>query len=103
MNLVSILNNVLIAATVQTVSKFVSEEPASAQRTLRQALKLQWGIGLFLSGSLLFSAPVIAKDVLLDRELGPLLRICSVVVLCYAIYAVQVGSLNGRALFAKQA
>jgi stage V sporulation protein B len=40
---------------------------------------------------------------LLDDQLTPLLRIASVVVFAYSLYAAAVGSLNGRHLFAKQA
>ena len=39
----------------------------------------------------------------MDEQLTPLLRIASVVVFSYALYAAAVGSLNGRHLFGKQA
>ncbi len=45
MNVVSILNNVLVAATVQSVSKHVSEDLDHAGTTLRQGLLLQLTIG----------------------------------------------------------
>jgi stage V sporulation protein B len=103
MSVVSILNNVLIAATIQTVSKRVSEDVERAPYALREGLTLQLGVGLLIAGSLLVSAPVLAGDVLLDPLLTPLLRIASVVVLGYSLYAALVGSLNGRQMFGRQA
>ncbi len=100
---VSILNNVLIAATVQTVSKLVSEDMDRAGATLRQGLRIQLVIGVVVSGSLALGAPLLAEGFLKDAELTPLLRLCAVVVFSYSIYAALVGSLNGRHLFGKQA
>jgi stage V sporulation protein B len=100
---VSILNNVMIAATIQTVSKRVSEQASTAAFTYRQALKIQFIIGAGLGGVLLVGAPAIAGTVLLDPKLEPLFRIAAVVVFCYALYAATIGSLNGRQLFQRQA
>lgn len=103
MSIVSILNNVLIAATIQTVSKRVSESPDTAAPTLRQALLLQVAVGGSLACALFASADLLAARVLLDPLLAPLFRIASGVVLAYAVYATLVGSLNGRQLFQRQA
>jgi stage V sporulation protein B len=103
MNVVSILNNVLIAATVQTVSKHVSQDVSRAGSTLRQALWLQFGLATLLGGALLGTAPLLSRRVLLDPALTPLLSVSSIVVFCYLPYAALVGSLNGRQLFAQQA
>ncbi len=99
---VAILTNVLIVATMQSVSKFVSEDESRAQTTLRQAIRVQAMVGGILALGLFAFAPAIA-GFLLDGQLTPLLRIASVVVFAYAIYAALVGSLNGRHLFGKQA
>jgi stage V sporulation protein B len=103
MNPVSILNNVLITATVQTVSKHVSEDFASAGTTLRQALVSQLLLGGGLSFSLWALSPWLAESVLLDPLLTPLLRIAAIVLLSYALYAALVGMLNGQQRFAHQA
>lgn len=103
MGAVSILNNVMIVATIQTVSKRVSEQRALALVTYRQALKIQLWVGGLLGGTLFFGAPLIAERFLLDPKLEVLFRIASVVVFCYALYAATVGSLNGRQLFQRQA
>jgi stage V sporulation protein B len=103
MNVVSILNNVLIAATVQTVSKHVSQELEHASTTLRQGLQLQLAVGGVLSVALWALAPWLAGRVLLDAALAPLIQISAVVVLCYALYAALIGVINGRQRFAQQA
>ncbi|MBT8468187.1 MAG: oligosaccharide flippase family protein, partial [Deltaproteobacteria bacterium] len=99
---VSILTNVLIVATIQSVSKFVSEDESRAEVTLRQGLRIQALVGGTLALALFAFAPAIAK-LLLDGQLTRLVRIASVVVFAYALYAAVVGSLNGRHWFAKQA
>ncbi|MGE3632170.1 MAG: lipopolysaccharide biosynthesis protein [Sandaracinaceae bacterium] len=99
----ALLNNVLISSTLQTVSKLVSEDPANARRSVRQALLLQLGIGLSLGGSIALFAPLIAEHVYHDGARTPLLRIAGAVVLCYAMYAALVGALNGQKRFDAQA
>lgn len=100
---VSILNNVLIASTIQTVSKMVSEDEARAPSMLRHGLLLQALIGVVLAAGLGAGAPIWAEHVLLNPGLTPLFRVAGVVVLAYAIYAALVGSLNGRRRFQHQA
>ena len=99
---VAILTNVLIVATIQSVSKFVSEDESRAEVTLRQGLRIQALVGGTLALALFAFAPVIAR-LLLDGQLTRLVRIASLVVFAYALYAAVVGSLNGRHWFAKQA
>jgi len=99
---VAILTNVLIVATIQSVSKFTSEDESRAEVALRQGLRIQALVGGVLALALFVFSPALAH-VLLDDQLTPLLRVASVVVFAYALYAAAVGSLNGRHLFAKQA
>ena len=99
---VAILTNVLIVATIQSVSKFVSEDETRAEVTLRQGLRVQTLLGGTLALGLFVFAPAIAH-LLLDDQVTRLLRVASVVVFAYALYAAVVGSLNGRHWFAKQA
>lgn len=102
MSIANVVDNVLIAATVQSLSKRVSENEAFAAARLRQGLKLQLGIGVVIAGLLMLSAPLLAK-VAYDPELTTMLRIAALVPLCYALYAALVGSLNGRRMFRAQA
>lgn len=99
---VAILTNVLIVATIQSVSKFVSEDETRAEATLRQGLRVQTLVGGGLALGLFVIAPVISR-LLLDDQLTRLVRVASIVVFAYALYAAVVGSLNGRHWFAKQA
>lgn len=103
MSIVSILTNVLIAATIQAVSKRVSEAPSHAPSLLREGLWLQLMLGGSLATLIWVVAEPFATRVLLDPLMTPLLRVAAIVVACYALYATLVGSLNGRQLFAKQA
>ena len=103
MSLVSIVTNVLIAATIQTVSKRVSEAPEHAAGILRQGLKLQLLVGGSLAVLALLIAGPLASGPMHDPLLAPLFRIASIVIACYALYAAIVGALNGQQVFAKQA
>jgi len=102
MSIVSILNNLLIVATIQTVSKQVSEGPEREAPALRQGLELQLVVGLCLAAGLVAAAPGLAY-VKGDPRVIPLFRIASVVLFAYALYAALVGSLNGRKQFHHQA
>ncbi len=102
MSMASVINNVLIAATVQSVSKRVSEDEELAAARLRQGLGIQLVVGILLAGGLTLLAPLMARFAY-DDDLTDLLRIVSIVPLCYALYAALVGSLNGRRMFLHQA
>src|SRR5688500_18039141 len=102
MNAVSILNNVVIAATVQAVSKHVSEDDARAPAALRQGLTLQALVGITLAGSFALLAPWVAEP-FPQQRLVPLLPVTAIVMFSYSIYGALVGSLNGRRIFHKQA
>lgn len=98
----SILNNVLIAATVQSVSKFVSEDESKAPFTLRQGLRIQTAVGAILALTVFFAAPAFGA-LQRDAAVVPLVRITSLVLLVYALYGVAVGALNGMHRFGAQA
>jgi stage V sporulation protein B len=102
MSLVSVINNVLIASTVQSLSKRVSEAEGLAAARLRQGLVVQLGLGVVLAGGLIASAPLLA-GIGYSAELAPLLRVVALVPLFYALYAALIGSLNGQQLFHRQA
>jgi stage V sporulation protein B len=103
LSFVSILNNVMVNATIQVVSKRVSADPKRAPGTLRQALELQLGLGLSLAALLFFGAPILARSVLLDPLLTPLFRLGALIVLAYSLYSVPIGALNGQQNFLGQA
>ncbi|HTU59539.1 MAG TPA: oligosaccharide flippase family protein, partial [Polyangiales bacterium] len=103
MSSVSIVNNIIVGATVQVVSKRVSEAVDRSELTLRQALAVQLWLGLGLATLLLTSAGWIANSLLRDPLLTPLFQLSSAVVLAYSLYTAFVGTLNGRQNFRTQA
>jgi stage V sporulation protein B len=103
MSLVSILNNVLISATIQVVSKRISEDSTRAPQTLREALVVQLVIGLGFASLLFVGAEPLARRVMLDPLLTPLFRWSALVVISYALYAALIGALNGAQNFLGQA
>jgi O-antigen/teichoic acid export membrane protein len=101
--LLSIVNMVMIAGTLQAVSKLVSEREGNARPVLASARKLQALVGGGLGLVFLLGADLIATGLLRDAGLTPYLRIGASIIVFYAFYAVQVGVLNGQKRFAPQA
>jgi len=100
LNVVSILNNVVVAGSIQAMSHAVTEGGPSA---LRRGLLVHLGVGVTLAGGLVTLAGPIGAGVLHDARLPPLLRIGAVVVFNYSLYAALVGALNGQRRFRDQA
>ncbi len=101
--MVSPLNNVLVTANIQSVSKFTSTGDGSHHAAVRAGLRLQAYVA---SGTwLLFVAAgaPLAAWFAHDLALLPTLWLASGVVLCYSFYAVFVGAANGSRQFQKQA
>jgi stage V sporulation protein B len=101
-SIVSVLNNVLIAASLQTVARFVAKDGDRAGAVLRHAMRIQLAVGGGLFLLLVLAAPWIGRW-FRDPELVTPLRIAASIVFAYALYAVNVGFLNGRRLFPRQA
>lgn len=99
---VSPLNNVMVTATIQMVSKFASRGTDYVEGVKRAALRLQLGVGVALALAYFLAAPLIAN---FEHDTGLVqgLRLSAVVVLCYSFYAVFVGAANGAREFQKQA
>jgi O-antigen/teichoic acid export membrane protein len=100
--LISPFNNVVVTATIQSVSKFSSESNEKASAVTRAALKMQAILGGSAGILFIVFAPSIAWF-LHDAELTPPLRLGAGVVVCYSLYAVFVGAANGARAFHKQA
>lgn len=101
-SIVSVLNNVVIAATLQTVSRFTARDADRAGSVLRAGRGAQAVVGLGLFVLLQILAGAIAAF-LRDPRLEAPLRIAALIVPAYALYAVNVGFLNGRRQFGRQA
>lgn len=97
---VSILNNVVVAGSIQAMSKSVTTYGAPA---IRRGLVLHALLGALTSfGFAALSGPI-GEGLLKDPGLPPLLRIASIVTGMYCVYAALVGSLNGTQRFVAQA
>lgn len=97
---VSILNNVVVAGSIQAMSKSVTSYGTTA---IRRGLVLHVALGALLAGGFALAAGPIGADLLRDPGLPPLLRIASIVTGMYCVYAALVGSLNGTQRFVAQA
>lgn len=94
-------NNVVITATIQTVSYFAALSRAATERAKATALRMQVLVGGGTALLFFLLAPLIGAFEH-DRELVPHLRLAAGVVLCYSFYAVFVGAANGARDFQKQ-
>ncbi len=99
---VSPLNNVLITGTIQAVSRFTAQEPEKARAVQRAGFRMHLWIGLPIAALFIALAPVIAWFFHDRSKVGPLM-LAGLIVAGYAVYAVFVGTANGRREFHKQA
>ncbi len=100
LNAVSILNNVVVAGSIQSMSRSVTEQGPAA---LRRGLVLHVIVGVVLaSGFALLSGPI-GRGVLCDPQLPALLAIAAIIVGNYSVYAALVGALNGQQRYRAQA
>ena len=102
LSILSPVNNVMVQATIQGVSKFTAEIEERQGVVLRVALRLQSLLGGGVALAFFLAAPLLAW-LEHDRSLTPYLQLATGVALAYAFYAVFVGAANGRREFQKQA
>lgn len=98
----SVFNMMLVIGSIQTVSKFVSEVPDREPSVRIAAYRLQGMLGGGVSLLLFVCAPLAGRafnDMLLVKPI----RIGAFIPLFYAVYAVSLGSLNGRKKYSAQA
>lgn len=100
---VSIVNNVVVATSLQGVSRMVAgAAEGQADVALRQTLRVHAVLALLVSSTFAILAGTIANWIEAPHAATPL-RIAAGVVLCYGIYAPLVGALNGQRRFVEQA
>lgn len=99
---ISMVNNTVVQATIQGVSKFTAEDDSRADAVKRAALKLQLLAGLAIALGFFLGAPLIAD---FEKAPGyvPYYRIAAAIPLLYSVYAVFIGSVNGLRRFRTQA
>ncbi len=103
---ISVLNPItmmMITGTIQAVSKFISEDESRFGTVKRQALLLQTVFGGISAALFFLLAPLVAEHLLNDASLSPYLRVASIIIFAYAIYAALIGCFNGRKMFFHQA
>ena len=99
---ISMVNNTVVQATIQSVSKFSAEEDRRAPAVTRTALKIQVVVGAVLGLTFFAGAPRIA-DFVKAPAYVPYFRIAAAIPFLYAIYAVFIGAVNGQRRFRTQA
>jgi stage V sporulation protein B len=100
--LVSVIDNVIVTATIQSVSKYTAEDDSRADAVKRAALRMQLLLGVGLVAAYVAAAPLVARWER-DPSLTHLYQLSAGIMLCYSFYAVFVGSFNGLRRFGGQA
>jgi stage V sporulation protein B len=101
-NLISIVNNTVVQATIPAISKFTAEDERRADAVKRAGLRMQLVVGGIPALIFLLGAPLLARF-----EKAPdyvnYFRIAAAIPFLYALYALFVGSANGLRRFRTQA
>ncbi len=102
--IVGIVNNVMIAASLQGVSRTVASatDARTAQGALRRLLGMHLLVAIVAAALFALLATPIANGVSAPQLALPL-AVSSVVVLAYGVYGALVGALNGAQRFGEQA
>lgn len=101
-NVASLVNNVLVTGTIQTVSRFAAQEPGKARLVQQAGLRMHVRLGLVIAIGFIAAAPVVAW-LLHDMTKTAPLMLAGLIVGGYSFYAVFVGTANGLHQFHKQA
>ncbi|MEP6655409.1 MAG: oligosaccharide flippase family protein, partial [Myxococcales bacterium] len=99
---ISMVNNTVVQATIQGVSKFTAEDDSRTEAVKRTALGIQTLAGIIIALAFFLGAPLIAEFEKAPSYV-PYYRIAAAIPLLYAVYAVFVGSVNGQRRFRAQA
>lgn len=100
---VNVVNNVIVVASIQAVSRAVAAAPPARRReTMRRATLFQAAIGLGLGLAFFAAIPLIVAHQRAPHLAAPL-RVLAGVLVAYGVYAPLVGALNGIRAFGAQA
>lgn len=103
LSIVSIVNNAIVAVSIQGVSRAVSSAKAGREpEAFRAALRVHVILAMAVSTTFALAAGTIA-DLVNVPHLATPLRLTAAVVLLYGVYAPLVGNLNGTRRFVTQA
>jgi stage V sporulation protein B len=98
----SVINAVVMNGTLQTVSRFVSQDVTRADAVKNKALQLQFLIGGGVSLAYFLLSPLMARF-LNDSRLTSYFQLTALITMTYSLYAVFLGTVNGRREFFRQA
>jgi O-antigen/teichoic acid export membrane protein len=101
-SVVSFVNNTIVQATIQSVSKFTAEDDSRAELVKRAALQVQVIFGLVIALAFFLGAPLLAGFVKAP-DYANYFRIVAAIPMLYAVYSVFIGSVNGLRRFRVQA
>jgi stage V sporulation protein B len=99
---ISPINNVMVTGSIQSVSRFIAQEPEKARRVQAAGFRMHLFIGLGVAAVFAAAAPVVAMFQHDQSKMVPLM-VGSLIVAGYSFYAVFVGTANGLRQFNKQA
>jgi stage V sporulation protein B len=98
----SLVNNVLVTGTIQSVSRFAAQEPGNARRVQHAGLRMHVRLGLVIAVGFIAAAPLVAWLFHDMTKTAPLM-LAGLIVGGYSFYAVFIGTANGLQQFHKQA
>jgi stage V sporulation protein B len=101
-NIASLVNNVLVTGTIQTVSRFAAQEPGKARRVQQAGLRMHIRLGLVIAAGFIAAAPLVAWLLHDTTKTAPLM-LAGLIIGGYSFYAVFIGTANGLHQFHKQA
>ncbi|MCD6499299.1 MAG: hypothetical protein J7M25_13485 [Deltaproteobacteria bacterium] len=100
--LTSVINNVMVGGTIQSISRFTAQSEATAAQVRWAGMRMHSMLGT--SAAVLFVGVGAALSLWWsDLGLVPLFFLMGAMVVFYSFYAVFVGSANGQRAFVKQA
>ena len=100
---VSIVNNVVVAMSLQGVSRVTAQTPeGEREQAIRSVLVVHAVLAIVVSTAFALLAGTLA-DLFKAPAAATPLRVAAGVVLCYGVYAPLVGALNGKKRFLDQA
>jgi stage V sporulation protein B len=100
--LANTVNNVVVSAGTQGVSRVVSSSPGREPQALRAVLRVHGAAAVVIAAAMAAAAPLYGRFERASDVVAPLL-VLALVALLYGIYAPLIGYLNGRRLFGRQA
>jgi stage V sporulation protein B len=101
-SIASLFNNVAVTGTIQSVSKFATQDPDKARAVQRAGLRMHLRLGLPIAIGFIASAPIVAWLLHDSNKTAPLM-LAGLIIGGYSFYAVFIGTANGLHAFHKQA